>query len=66
MLRASTGNGVAKEPIGMAHGHEQKGGLSVEGRGGQRGINWDNCNSTINFKKRKEEKHISLKTEKKK
>ena len=33
---------------------------------GDKGINWDNCNSTINFKKRKEEKHISLKTEKKK
>ena len=55
MLRASVGNGEAKELICMTHGHEQRWGnhwteLGVLGGGGQSGKNWDNCNTIINKK----------------
>ena len=49
----STGNGVVRELIGMTHGHEQRGwpeGAWVLGGWGQKGKNWDNCNSIINKK----------------
>ena len=42
---------MAKEPIGMTHEHELRGGLpegvGVLGGGEQRGKNQDNCNSII-------------------
>ena len=50
-VKNSIGKGEAKELICMTHGHELSG---VQGRGGQREKNWDNCNSIINkiyFKK---------------
>ena len=51
MLRASIGNGVAKEIICMAHGQRRRFHwriLGVLGGGGQKGKNWGNCNSIIN------------------
>ena len=53
MLRASTGNGVAKEVVCMTNGHEQRRGdrwreWRVLGRGGQRRKSLDNFNSIIN------------------
>ena len=52
-VQYSIGNGVAKELIGMDHGHEQWCRDCLRewgplGRGGQRGKNWDNCNNIIN------------------
>ena len=54
----SIGNGAAKEPVCVTHGHERREGL-LEGMEdirwrGAKGENWDNCNSIINkiyFKK---------------
>ena len=58
-VQYSIGNGVAKEPLHMTHGHETWCGdclreWRVLGGVGQRGKIWDNCNSIINkisFKK---------------
>ena len=52
-VKNSIGNGEAKELICMTHRHELRWeGLpeerGVPGGGGQRGRNWDNCNSIIN------------------
>ena len=54
-MKYSLGNRVARELIHMTHGHEQwrrdclkELGGGVLGGGGQRGKNWDNCNSIIN------------------
>ena len=49
----STGNGEAKELMGITHGHELKGGRNASGNGGTgerwtKGENQDNCNSMIN------------------
>ena len=56
MLRPSIGNGKAKELICMTHRHEQRRGdhqreCGILDRQGQRGKNWDNCNSIINKNK---------------
>ena len=48
------GNGEARELICTTHGYELRGwgklleGRGIVGRGGQRGKNWDDCNSIIN------------------
>ena len=61
----STGNGEAKEPICMTHGHELRAGGVAQDTGRREGAGrreikgrkkWDNCNSITNeihFKKRK-------------
>ena len=58
-VKYSTGNGVAKELIGMTYGNVLREELLREWEilsgEGQKGKNWDNCNSMINktyFKKR--------------
>ena len=52
-IKCNIGNGVAKELTHMTHGHEQWRAdclreWAVLGGGGQRGLNWDNCNGIIN------------------
>ena len=52
-VKNSVGNVEAKELICITHGHELKGegilmGDGVQGRGGERGEKWENCNSIIN------------------
>ena len=48
----SIGNGEAKEFICMTHGHEIRGrimvGEGMQGGGGIKEGEWDNCNSIIN------------------
>ena len=57
-VKDSTGNEKSKELTSMTHGHELKKGIAGGKWGtrqrGQRGKNWDNCNSITNkiyFKK---------------
>ena len=62
-VKHSIGNGVAKELIGMTHGHEQWWGdclkeWSVLDRGEQIGKNWLNCNSIINKYNLKKERGL--------
>ena len=53
MLRASIGNGEAKELICSTHGHDElrrgiAGGKVGTGWRGSKGGKWDNCKSRIN------------------
>ena len=62
-VKNSIGNGEAKELICMTHGHEKRRGVIAEGKGrtrwrGQKGKNWDNCNSIITKKYYKKEFHF--------
>ena len=53
VVKNSIGNGEAKELTCTTHGHELRGvaglleGRKLPGGEGQRGKNWDNCNSII-------------------